>query len=173
MSVSLPFSAAAPHLLAYARGRPTGQDVDRPTLVFSPASTCMHGLPIMCSFFWFVGTWELDSLSGTVRWCHPVYLISGRDTSLDLHIVVLATAKSRSPIHGACMIWLSIGAWPSCGHVWSLDTFSWTGTVTVGTTEMIVPVPLVRTAPMCLRLYPCWRVDQFVSHNAWSTPFSS
>jgi hypothetical protein len=89
------------------------------------------------------------------------------------HIVVLATAKSRSPIHGACMIWLSIGAWPSCGHVWSLDTFSWTGTVTVGTTEMIVPVPLVRTAPMCLRLYPCWRVDQFVSHNAWSTPFSS
>lgn len=86
MSVSLPFSAAAPHLLAYARGRPTGQDVDRPTLVFSPASTCMHGLPIMCSFFWFVGTWELDSLSGTVRWCHPVYLISGRDTSLDLHI---------------------------------------------------------------------------------------
>jgi hypothetical protein len=176
MSVSLPFSAAAPHLLAYARGRPTGQDVDRPTLVFSPASTCMHGLPIMCSFFWFVGTWDGIGFSfrygALVPSCVP-NLWTRHLSRPSHHIVVLATAKSRSPIHGACMIWLSIGAWPSCGHVWSLDTFSWTGTVTVGTTEMIVPVPLVRTAPMCLRLYPCWRVDQFVSHNAWSTPFSS
>jgi hypothetical protein len=44
--------------LTRGAGQPAGQDVDRPTLVFSPASTCMHGLPIMCSFFWFVGTWD-------------------------------------------------------------------------------------------------------------------